>query len=69
MQVHPWAAHMADLRKHVKNLAAEDANAVEQAKTAIADYVDLGTLFLRNAAQREAGAVKEQAAKLLKPTP
>ena len=69
MQVHPWAAHMADLRKHVQNLAAEDGNTVNQAKKAIADYGELGKIFLRNAAEHETGTVKERAAILLNPTP
>jgi hypothetical protein len=69
MQVHPLAADLAELRKHVQNLGAADAPAVEQAKKAIADHGDLGKLLLRNAAQHETGAVKEQAATLLNPAP
>jgi hypothetical protein len=69
MQAHPLAADLAALRGHLQNLAAADAPAVEQAKKAIAGYGDLGKLLLRNAAQHETGAVKEQAAALLAPAP
>jgi len=69
MQAHPLAADLAALRGHLQNLAAADAPAVEQAKKAIAGYGDLGKLLLRNAAEHETGAVKEQAAALLAPTP
>lgn len=69
MRVHAWAAPLADLRKHVQSLGSADANAVEQAKKAIAEYGDLGNVFLRNAAQHATGVIKEQAAKLLKPAP